>query len=132
MRISDWSSDVCSSDLKLPVDYAINKTYSIAVLEFCLPDSPQNNYLHSASIVYRGSDKLFSNKQHYKIIELHRFKKISTELESDLDKWVFLLKHMRSIQHIPTILSHGVYKEALYIAEISNRSEEHYKMKRSS
>src|SRR3546814_5798892 len=31
MRISDWSSDVCSSDLILKVDHSMGEFYSVAV-----------------------------------------------------------------------------------------------------
>lgn len=117
---------------KQAIDFDIKETYSIAILEFNLPDSPENAYLHHARTYYQGSDKLFSGKQQYKLIELPKFRKTIGELATELDKWIYLLKDMRGMRQVPPVFDQDVFREALDIAEISNFNMEDYKMYRSS
>lgn len=117
---------------KQPVDYAIKETCSIAILDFILPGSPANAYLHDASTFYRGSDELFSDKQRYKIIELPKFIKPPDALTKQVDKWIYLLKHLRKMQEVHPVFLQGIFQEVIDIAEISNLTMEEYKMYRSS
>ena len=81
---------------------------------------------------YRRTDLIFSDKQRYVIVELPKFHKDIGELVTELDSWVYLLKHMRRMQQVPLILNQGVFPEVLDIAEISNFTMEEHKMYRSS
>lgn len=117
---------------KESIDYAIKETYSIAVLDFILPGSPVDAYLHDACTYYRGSDELFSGKQRYSLIELPKFSKTLGELRSELDKWIYLLKHIRKMGEVPAVFRQGIFREVFEIAEISNFTMEDHKMYRSS
>lgn len=44
------------------------------------------------------------------------FKKIESQLENRLDKWLYFIKHLEDLQNIPEILSDKVFEKA----EISN------------
>lgn len=112
--------------------YAIRETYSIAVLDFILPGSPPDTYMHDACTYYRGSDALFSNKQRYKIIELPKFVKTIDEVTSEADKWIYFTKHLRAMQEVHPVFLQDALRKAIDIAEISNFPLEVYKMYRSS
>ncbi|MBB5622913.1 siderophore synthetase component [Pedobacter cryoconitis] len=52
----------------------------------CLSD----HYLQSISLVNTGTGEIFHNGLGFKFLELPKFGKKEDELETDLDKWVYL------------------------------------------
>ncbi len=53
-----------------------------------------------------------------------KFVKTETELETDLDRWFYLLKHMSHLNRVPTVLNKRVFQKVFKIAEISNLTKE--------
>ncbi|MFS8615695.1 MAG: Rpn family recombination-promoting nuclease/putative transposase [Solitalea sp.] len=117
---------------KQPVDYDIRETYSIGILDFILPDSPPNEFLHDVVHCYWSSRERFHDKPWYKFVELPKFTKSPDELSTDLDKWVYLLKNMRNMRSIPPVLNTGLFREVFEKSEISNLPRKEYNMYRSS
>jgi hypothetical protein len=54
------------------------------------------------------------------------FKKQEHELETHFDKWVYFLKHLEDMDHIPAILNEPVFQKGFDIAEVSHLSSEQY------
>ncbi|MFI3222020.1 MAG: PD-(D/E)XK nuclease family transposase, partial [Methylococcaceae bacterium] len=54
------------------------------------------------------------------------FNKTEHELESHFDKWVYFLKHLEDMDHIPSILNEPVFQKGFDIAEVSHLSTEQY------
>lgn len=52
--------------------YPLKEVYSIALLEFEMPDSPQNDYIHNVSLKYDSNGEVFYDKLAYKLIEPRR------------------------------------------------------------
>ena len=55
-------------------------------------------------------------------IELPKFKKTVDELNTHLDKWLFLLKHLAELSDRPNPLEEGVFRDLFAVAEIANFS----------
>jgi len=62
----------------------------------------------------------------YIFIEISKFNKADHELETELDRWLFALKHMNHLQKIPVYLKKGIFEKLFSIAEIANLSKEEY------
>ena len=56
------------------------------------------------------------------------FVKTETELQTDLEDWFFLLKHMSRLDKIPTVLNKSIFQKVFKIAEVSNLSRERRKI----
>jgi predicted transposase/invertase (TIGR01784 family) len=54
------------------------------------------------------------------------FNKTEYELESHFDKWVYFLKHLEDMDHIPAILNEPIFQKGFDIAEVSHLSTEQY------
>jgi len=54
------------------------------------------------------------------------FNKTESELEIHFDKWVYFLKHLEDMDHIPAILNEPVFQKVFDIAEVSHLSTEQY------
>ncbi len=54
------------------------------------------------------------------------FIKTETELETHFDKWLYFLKHLEDMDHIPAILNEPIFQKGFDIAEVSHLSSEQY------
>jgi len=113
--------------------YNIAEVYLIALLEdFTLEDSPANTYLHDICLCNRDTGEIFYDKLGYTYIELSKFVKVDIELESDLDRWLYVLKNMSRMDKIPVYLRKPVFEKLFSIAEYTNLTKEEKTMYDSS
>lgn len=105
--------------------YNLAEVYLIALLEdFTLDDNSTFVYLHDICLCNRDTGKIFYDKLGYTYIELSKFVKTDTELETDLDKWLYILKNMSRIDKIPVYLRKPIFEKLFSIAEYSNLTKE--------
>jgi len=105
--------------------YNVTEVYLIAILEdFVLEDSPADSYIHDVSLCYNESGEIFNDQLGYTYIELRKFVKTAEELENDLDRWLYILKNMSSMDKIPAYLRKPIFEKLFNIAEYSNLTKE--------
>ncbi len=105
--------------------YNIAEVYLIALLEdFTLENSPANIYLHDICLCNRDTGEIFYDKLGYTYIELAKFVKTDTELETDLDRWLHVLKNMSQWDKIPVYLRKPIFEKLFSIAEYTNLTKE--------
>jgi predicted transposase/invertase (TIGR01784 family) len=102
----------------------LKEVYLIAILEFNFKHNISDRYLHNVSLTNTDTGEIFYNKLGYKFLELPKFVKTDAELETDLDRWFYLLKHMSHLNRVPAILNKRVFQKVFKIAEISNLTKE--------
>ncbi|ALL05299.1 hypothetical protein AQ505_07215 [Pedobacter sp. PACM 27299] len=81
--------------------------YVIALMDFKLADSEAGSYLQDIALMNKDTAKLFYNKLGFKFIELPCFNKTEAELETDLDKWLYILKNMGKLTQVPVGIAKG-------------------------
>ena len=105
--------------------YNLAEVYLIALLEdFTLEDSPAHTYLHDICLCNRDTGEIFYDKLGYTYIELSKFVKADTELETDLDRWLHVLKNMSQWDKIPVYLRKPIFEKLFSIAEYTNLTKE--------
>jgi len=102
----------------------LKEVYLIAILEFNLINSPTGRYLHNVALTNIETNEVFYNKLSYKFLELPKFVKTEAELETDLDRWLYLLKHMNYLDKVPAVLNKHVFQKVFNIAEVSKLTKE--------
>jgi len=113
--------------------YNIAEVYLIALLEdFTLEDSPANTYLHDICLCNRDTGEIFYDKFCYTYIELSKFEKTGTELETELDRWLHVLKNMSQWDKVPVYLRKPIFEKLFSIAEYTNLTKEEKTMYDSS
>ena len=64
-------------------------------------------------------------------LELGRFNKQISELETPFEKWIYLLKHLHNMKEIPSEFDEPLFKRLFLLAEIGNFTpgelEQYYK-----
>jgi predicted transposase/invertase (TIGR01784 family) len=113
--------------------YNITEVYLIALLEdFTLEGTPKMAHLHDICLCNRDTGEIFYDKLGYTFIELSKFVKEDTELESELDKWLYVLKNMSRMDKIPVYLRKPIFEKLFTIAEYTNLTKEEKTMYDSS
>lgn len=105
--------------------YNISEVYLIALLEdFTLEDAPKLQYLHDICLCNRDTGEVFYNKLGYTYIELSKFDRTEDSLETDLEKWFYVLKNMSKMDKIPVYFRKPIFEKLFEIAEYSNLTKE--------
>ncbi|EHQ25436.1 Rpn family recombination-promoting nuclease/putative transposase [Mucilaginibacter paludis] len=110
----------------------LDELYLIAVLEFKFKNGSPDRYLHNIALTNTDTHEIFYNKLGYKFLELPNFVKTEEELETDLDRWFYLLKNMSQLEKIPAVLNKRIFQQVFKIAELSNLTKEEKAMYDSS
>lgn len=105
--------------------YNLKEIYSISLLEdFSLPDTDPDKYFHQVSLCNVDTGKVFYDKLHFTYIEFEKFNKMEAELDSELDEWLYALKHISEMTEEPHFLKTPELKHFVYLANHINLDEE--------
>ncbi|MFC6101277.1 Rpn family recombination-promoting nuclease/putative transposase [Olivibacter domesticus] len=105
-------------------NYQLPEVYLIAVLEFQMDEREKEQYFHDIALADKSTGEIFYKKLGFKFMELPNFAKNGTQLESERDKWFYLLKHMSNMDKIPKFLDKRVFKLIFKIGEVSKLKKE--------
>jgi len=118
-------SDQASTENKSEWEYDLKKVYMIGILDnFVLKNSKRKKYFHDACLIYRRTGDLVSDKIWFIFVELLNFKKADSALDTELDKWLYVLKNMSKMDEIPVCLQQPIFKKLFNIAEYINLTKE--------
>ena len=101
-------------------DYNWQAVYTIAIMDFEFAGMGHNN-VKSDVILYDYENKQkFSDKLRFIYLEMPKFNKTEDELETNYDKWLYLLKNIGQLDEIPKRLQAFLFKKIFKLAEVSN------------
>ena len=101
----------------------LESVYIISILDFKLTDSEPESYLQDIALMNKQTGKLFYIKLGFKFIELPCFNKKEEELETDLDKWLYIIKNMGKLTQLPVSFQEGVFFRVFQQAELNRMSK---------
>ena len=103
--------------------YKLTPVYTVAVLDFIFEDHKnQNKCLHIVELKDQDCE-VFYPRLKYIYIELPKFTKTLEELDTHLEKWLYVLRHLWELTERPEPLeSDGVFHQLFEVAEIANFS----------
>ena len=92
---------------------------------FTMPGAHQpSHYLHDVCLSNRDTGEVFYEELGFFYIELINFVKTETDLGTDLDRWLYVLKHMSKLEKLPVFLRKPVFQKLFEVAEYSNLTKE--------
>ena len=107
-------------------DYGMTPLYVISILNFVLTSDNTDciNYyaLMNEKTLTKASDGL-----QLITVELPKFNKSLTELETDLDKWLFCIKHQAELAEQPAELKSEIFDELFEVTDLNTLNEEDMK-----
>ena len=108
-------------------DYKLSAVYVIAVMDFNLNlDGIHDGCLHHVKLVELESNKVFHDKLTFVYLEMPKFKKSLEELESNEDKWLYVLKNISKLQNLPEKLQNKIFEKLFKVAEIAKYTHEEW------
>jgi len=111
-------------------NYAISEVYVIVLLDsFSLSDAKSSGkWFHDICLCNRITGSVFYEDLGFIYIELVNFTKDVDDLKEDLDKWLYVLKHLTSMDEQPICLDKPIFEKLFNIAEYSRLSMEEKEM----
>lgn len=104
-------------------DYTLKAVYCIAILDFTFDDDedePQCHEVMHTVQLKNQNNKVFYDKLTFIYFEMPNFTKQEHELSNQLDKWLFFIKHLEELQHIPLIFRNNhIFDHAFETAELA-------------
>ncbi|VFM98561.1 MAG: conserved hypothetical protein (putative transposase or invertase) [Candidatus Kentron sp. G] len=106
--------------------FRLMPVYFIAILDFEYDEAEEKRkFMREVALRDQDGD-LFFDKLHFKFLQMPLFTKQEHELESHFDKWLYFLKNLESLDHIPRILDEPIFRKAFDIAALTNLDPEQY------
>ena len=79
---------------------------------------------HRYRLMEATSKKLMTDKLEFVFVEVEKFDKGEDELETDLDKWLYLLKNMSNLLGRPERLRDRIFTKLFDVAELAQLDDE--------
>ena len=67
----------------------------------------------------KETKQVFSDKLNFVYIEMPKFDKGQDELSNKFEKWLFLLKHLSSLEKLPIKMQEKIFEKVMNIAELA-------------
>lgn len=96
------------------------------------PDSSPSVYIQDICLANRYTGKIFSDRLGFIFIEMLNFVKRSDELYTQLDKWLYALKHLSEFKRRPEYLNSPEFDDLFNLAKYSNLTKEERDMYNTS
>lgn len=103
-------------------DYRLKAVYTIGILNFCLDDTDESYYHHEVKLMYTRTGKVFYDKLTYIYLEMPKFNKGVSELETEMDKWLYSIRHLPELLEKPKIMAEDIFTRLFEQAEIAHFS----------
>jgi predicted transposase/invertase (TIGR01784 family) len=110
-------------------DFKLEAVYCVGLLGFQFEkqnvekENLENQYINNVQLKNQNN-KVFYDKLTFIFIELPKYNKKESELETHFDKWLYFLKNLESFDKIPDILKEEIFEEAFKVAEIAKFTSE--------
>ncbi|MDR3366040.1 MAG: Rpn family recombination-promoting nuclease/putative transposase [Prevotellaceae bacterium] len=101
-------------------NFHLNAVYTIGILDFVFEEDKNDleKFLYHVQLSDTETHKVFYDKLTFIYLELPKFKKQESELETLFDKWMYVLKNLAKLQRRPPALQERIFKKLFKIAEI--------------
>ena len=100
-----------------PWDFSLDGVFFLGILNFKYEDDEMTE--HRYRLLEVTSKKLMTDKLEFVFVEVEKFDKSEDELETDLDKWLYLLKNMSSLLERPERLRDRIFTKLFDVAELA-------------
>lgn len=105
-------------------DYSLSPVYVVDILNFKMDDADESNKVVTKVKLKDDDNKDFSDKLNFIFVEMPKFRKTEAELETFMDKWLYVIKNLYQLQDKPAALTEGIFKKLFEVAEIAAFTKE--------
>jgi predicted transposase/invertase (TIGR01784 family) len=99
-------------------DYKFDSVYAIGVLDFVFDEDEKNKKYQYTHNFISSDEEVFYDKLTYVYLALPKFTKKIDELETQMDKWMYVLQNLVSLNKRPPELCEQIFQKLFRIAEL--------------
>ena len=105
-------------------NFQLDAVYGVFFMNFVMDKDMPSKIRTDIVLSDRDTGKLFSNKFRQIFIELPNFNKEEDECENDLERWIYILKHMDTLDRMPFKARKAVFERLEKLASKANMTQE--------
>jgi predicted transposase/invertase (TIGR01784 family) len=88
-------------------------------MDFVFANNQPNKLVHDVRLIEKETQKVFYDKLCFLFIEIKKFDKNLEDCQSRFDKWLYLLKNLSKLDHIPAAFQEKVFKKLFQVAALA-------------
>lgn len=102
-------------------DFNLKHVYVVALLNYDMKDPAFSSETinHDVGLLDKQTHLVFNDKLTFKYVEISRFNKNINQLESNFDKWLYVLRNLSRLDKQPLTLQNEVFDRLFKEAEIA-------------
>ena len=106
-------------------NFKLKAVYFVGILDFKFDKNIRYSdyYHHEVKLMDMKTHRVFFDKMTFIYLEMPKFKKSESELETNFDKWMYVLKNLSRLETRPTILNESVFDRLFETAELAKFTE---------
>jgi len=107
-------------------NFELKAVYTIAILDFAFDEdkNEKQKFRYDVKLSDIETKKVFYDKLTFIYLEMPKFNKTISELETRFDKWLFVLKNLNRLDSIPEKLRERIFEKLFETAEIARFTPE--------
>jgi predicted transposase/invertase (TIGR01784 family) len=115
-------------------NYELKAVYMIAILDFVFDQDEKevDKYRYDVKLTDIDTGKVFYDKLKFIYLEMPKFTKKVEELSSHFEKWMYVLRHLSSLDRIPEALREKIFEKLFDVAELAKLSPDQAQSYRDS
>lgn len=115
-------------------DYQLKAVYMIAILDFVFDQDEKEaqKYRYDVKLTDIDTGKVFYDKLKFIYLEMPKFTKQVEELSNHFEKWMYVLRHLSTLERIPEVLQEKIFRKLFSVAELANLTAEQAQSYRDS
>jgi predicted transposase/invertase (TIGR01784 family) len=101
-------------------DYKLSPVYVVGILDFVMDDSSKRpDDIITKVQLKDGRNEVFNGNLNFIFIEMPKFRKEESELNTFMDKWLYAIKNLGKLDDKPAALTEAIFKRFFEVAEIA-------------
>jgi predicted transposase/invertase (TIGR01784 family) len=115
-------------------DYQLKAVYMIAILDFVFDadEVEEDKYRYDVKLTDIDTGKVFYDKLKFIYLEMPKFRKGVEDLSSRFEKWMYVLRHLSTLERIPEALQEKIFQKLFSVAELAKLTPEQAQSYRDS
>ncbi len=105
-------------------NFKLAAVYTIAILDFVFEDNAYDDSVVFVVQLKDQNNEVFYGKLTYIYLQMPKFNKTEDELETNFEKWMFVIKNIHRLTDIPSRLQNKIFMKFFGEAEIANLAQE--------
>jgi len=106
-------------------NFKLKAVFAIAILDFTFDDEDKNKtVVNRVQLFDHSTQKVFYHKLSYIFVQMPNFNKTIDELETLLDKWLYVLRNLEKFDRIPDQIKEKIFRKVFQIAEYEKLNRE--------